>query len=146
MAENCVCLHMQSASRAIARHFDGALRPLGLTNWQFAVLLALHRAAPVAIGDLAERLVMDRSTATANLKPLTRRGLVENQPHPKDGRVRLVALTDHGRAVLADAVELWAVAGNPVAHCLSRREVRALCRTLRRVSSIHHSPRPSAAK
>ena len=94
IAETCLCLHVQTAGRAVARHADDVFRPLGLTNGQFAMLLTLHRAAPVTVGDLAKRLTMDPSTATADLKPLERRGLVVSRSHATDGRVRLVALTD----------------------------------------------------
>ncbi|MCI0430181.1 MAG: MarR family winged helix-turn-helix transcriptional regulator [Rhodospirillales bacterium] len=146
IAENCVGLHMQSAGRAAARHFDDVLRPLSLTNWQFAMLLTLHRAAPVTIGHLAERLAMDRTTAAANLKPLERRGLVESGPHQTDRRVRLVALMDAGRAALADAVELWADADDVVTQGLSDSEVRTLCQTLRRISRTHHSTRRSRSR
>ena len=93
IAETCLCLHVQTAGRAVARHADDVFRPLGLTNGQFAMLLTLHRAAPVTVGDLAKRLTMDPSTATADLKPLGRRGLVVSRSHATDGRVRLVALT-----------------------------------------------------
>jgi hypothetical protein len=30
--DTCLCLHLQQAARALARRFDAALRPLGLTN------------------------------------------------------------------------------------------------------------------
>lgn len=50
---------------------------------------------------------MDRTTLTANLKPLERRRLVATAPDPKDGRARLLRLTPAGRAVLAKAVPIW---------------------------------------
>ncbi len=132
--ETCVCLQIQSASRAVAKHIDNVFRPLNLTNWQFAMLLTLHRAAPITVGFLAERLAMDRSTATANLKPLERRDLVKSNADEADGRARLVALTVAGDAVLADAVGLWAAAGDRVTQGLSDTDLHALCRTLRRIS------------
>lgn len=42
----CLCLHVQRAARALARRFDEALRPVGLTNGQFSLLMALNRPAP----------------------------------------------------------------------------------------------------
>jgi DNA-binding MarR family transcriptional regulator len=126
IAETCLCLHVQTAGRVVARHADDVFRPLGLTNGQFATLLTLHRAAPVPVGDLAERLTMDPSTATADPKPLERRGLVVSRSRATDGRVRLVALTDFGRAVLAAAIEFWVAADGRASRGLSGSQVRAL--------------------
>ena len=75
--DTCLCLHLQRAARAVARHFDAALRPHGLTNGQFSLLMSLNRPEPPSIGSVAALLAMDRTTLTANLKPLERRGLVK---------------------------------------------------------------------
>lgn len=103
----CLCLHAQRAARALARRFDEALRPVGLTNGQFSLLMSLNRPEPPAMGSVAELLAMDRTTLTAALKPLERRGLLAVSPDPRDRRSRLLALTEEGRAVLADAVPIW---------------------------------------
>lgn len=105
--DTCLCLHVQRAARALARRFDDALRPLGLTNGQFSLLMALHRPDPPAIGAVADLLAMDRTTLTAALKPLRRRGLVEIEVDPRDRRGRLLMLTPQGRALLAAAVPVW---------------------------------------
>ena len=105
--DRCLCLHLQRAARAIARRFDEALRPFGLTNGQYSLLMSLNRPAPPRIGDVAPLLAMDRTTLTANLKPLERRGLVEVEVDPKDKRSRRLRLTDAGRDVLVAAVPVW---------------------------------------
>jgi len=103
----CLCLHAQRAARALARRFDEALRPTGLTNGQFSLLMSLNRPAPPAMGQVATLLAMDRTTLTAALKPLERRGLVTIGVDPKDRRGRLLALTDAGRDLLARAFPIW---------------------------------------
>src|ERR1700683_2498808 len=75
--DSCFCLHVQRAARALARRFDDALRPLGLTQGQFSLLMSLNRPEPPRIGDVSALLAMDRTTLTANLKPLERRGLLK---------------------------------------------------------------------
>jgi DNA-binding MarR family transcriptional regulator len=50
---------------------------------------------------------MDRTTLTANLKPLARRGLVKVTVDPSDRRSRRLILTAAGRAALAAAVPVW---------------------------------------
>ena len=105
--DRCLCLHIQRAARAIARRFDEALRPFGLTNGQFSLLMALNRPQPPRIGDVAHILAMDRTTLTANLKPLDRRGLVEIVVDPEDRRGRRLRLSDAGRDLLVAAVPVW---------------------------------------
>jgi DNA-binding MarR family transcriptional regulator len=105
--DTCLCLHLQRAARATARRFDEALRPLQLTNGQFSLMMSLNRPDPATIGSIAALLAMDRTTLTAALKPLERRGLVVVKPDPEDGRSRLVMLTRTGRYLLAKAVPIW---------------------------------------
>ncbi|HAJ19235.1 MAG TPA: hypothetical protein DCL95_04110, partial [Rhodospirillaceae bacterium] len=50
---------------------------------------------------------MDRTTLTAALKPLQRRGLVTVQPDEKDARARRLTLTDAGRDTLKAALPIW---------------------------------------
>ncbi|MYZ48739.1 MarR family winged helix-turn-helix transcriptional regulator [Propylenella binzhouense] len=105
--DTCLCLHAQRAARALARRFDEALRPVGLTSGQFSLLMSLNRPHPPSMGEVAAVLALDRTTLTANLKPLERRGLVAASPDPRDRRTRRLALTEAGRAALADALPIW---------------------------------------
>jgi DNA-binding MarR family transcriptional regulator len=105
--DTCLCLHLQRAARAVARRFDQALRPLGITNGQFSLLMSLNRPAPPTMGDVAALLAMDRTTLTAALKPLERQGLVTISVDPVDKRSRRPALTWDGGALLAKAVPIW---------------------------------------
>jgi DNA-binding MarR family transcriptional regulator len=103
----CLCLHVQRAARALARRFDEALRPVGLTNGQFSLLMSLNRPEPPSMAPVAALLAMDRTTLTAALKPLERRGLVRVMPDPNDRRGRLLLLTAKGEEALAAAVPIW---------------------------------------
>lgn len=105
--DTCLCLHLQRAARAVSRRFDEALRPLGLTNGQFSLMMSLNRPAPPTIGSVASLLAMDRTTLTAALKPLGRRGLIEIQVDAADRRSRRLVLTPEGRELLAEALPIW---------------------------------------
>ncbi len=105
--DTCLCLHVQRAARALARRFDNALKPLGLNNGQFSLMMALNRPQPAPMGPVAEVLAMDRTTLTAAVKVLERRGLVETLPHPDDRRSRLMRLTPEGTALLSQALPIW---------------------------------------
>ena len=105
--DRCLCLHVQRAARALGRRFDLALRPHGLTNGQFSVLMSLNRPEPPSMGPVASLLAMDRTTLTAALKPLERRGLVQVTPDLNDARSRILKLTAKGRKLLAEALPVW---------------------------------------
>lgn len=104
--DRCLCLHIQRAARALARRFDEALKPVGLTHGQYSLLMSLNRSPPT-IGETAFLLAMDRTTLTANLKPLERRGLLVQLPDQRDKRTRRLHLTDQGRDTLKQAVPIW---------------------------------------
>ena len=103
----CLCLHVQRAARALARRFDEVLRPFGLTNGQFSLLMSLNRPEPPSMGPVASLLAMDRTTLTAALKPLERRGLVKVSQDPSDRRGRILTLTAKGQNLLTRAVPIW---------------------------------------
>src|SRR5579862_7629271 len=117
----CLCLHLQRAARAVARRFDQAFRPLGLTNGQFSLLMALNRPQPPTISDVARLLAMDRTTLTADLKPLERRGLVEITIDNTDRRSRRPHLTPVGRETHACIEAALAAGANRL-----RADLRAL--------------------
>ncbi len=103
----CLCLHVKRAARALARRFDDALRPIGLTNGQFSLMMSLNRPQPPEMGAVASLLGMDRTTLTAALKPLQRRRLLKVRVNSEDRRGRALTLTPEGRRLLARAVPVW---------------------------------------
>jgi DNA-binding MarR family transcriptional regulator len=132
--ETCLCLHLQQAARAVGRRFDAALRPLGLTNGQFSLMMSLNRPRAASIGDISALLAMDRTTLTANLKPLQRRGLVMVSVDDADKRSRRLMLTPAGRALLVAALPVWENEHAAIEDLLTdvdpdrlRADLRALC-------------------
>ncbi len=105
--DRCLCLHTQRAARAMARRFDEAFRPFGITSGQFSLLMSLNRPEPPRIADLAPFLAMDRTTLTAALKPLQRRGLVAVEADASDARAKRLLLTRDGEALLAEVAPVW---------------------------------------
>ena len=130
----CLCLHVQRAARALARRFDEALRPFELTNGQFSLLMSLNRPEPPPMGPVASLLAMDRTTLTAALKPLERRGLVKVYPDPSDRRSRILKLTPKGRNLMVRAVPVWKRVHDEVEHFLPNGGPEELRRNLRALS------------
>lgn len=117
----CTCFHLRKASRVVTQIFDEVLQPSGLLINQFTLLVAVNIAGAIAITHLAQELVMDRTTLTRNIKPLLRQGLIQVQPG-QDQRVRVVSLTDEGKAALSKALPLWEVAQARVIEQLGKEQ------------------------
>ena len=99
------------------------LRPVferaGLTDGDFDVLAALRRAGdPFALtpGQLAERTMITSGTVTKRVDRLAAACLVTRERVEHDGRVRRIALTATGRALVDDVVE---------AHCANEERLLA---------------------
>jgi DNA-binding MarR family transcriptional regulator len=127
----CLCLHVQRAARALARRFDDAMRPLQLTNGQFSLMMSLNRPKPARMAAVASLLAVDRTTLTAALKPLERRGLVKVTTDPADRRSRLLTLTQKGRRLLARAIPIWEHTHREVEDLLPKRDPDRLRNNLR---------------
>lgn len=105
--DRCLCLVTQRAARKLARRFDIAFRPLGMTHGQFSLMVALGAPRAWNMTDLAGFLGMDRTTLTAAVTTLARRKLVKSVPDEEDQRSKRVLLTASGRALIAKAVPVW---------------------------------------
>jgi DNA-binding MarR family transcriptional regulator len=134
--DTCLCLHAQRAARALARRFDEALRPLGLTNGQFSLMMSLNRPAPASMGSVAALLAMDRTTLTAALKPLERRGLIRISVGETDKRSRLMSLTPAGEDLLSRAAPIWTQTHREIDALLSDSDPERLRRDLRAISDV----------
>lgn len=132
--DTCLCLHVQRAARAVARRYDEAFRPLELTSGQFSLMMSLNRPEAPSIGNVAALLAMDRTTLTAALKPLERRGLVTVTVDPADKRSRLMTLTPAGRTLLSAALPLWERTQAEIERHLTGSDPDRLRATLRALS------------
>ena len=77
------------------------------------------------MGAVAELLAMDRTSLTANLKPLQRNDLVVMAVDASDRRIKRVALTAAGKRVLAEALPVWTLVHAEVDIGLAFREASA---------------------
>jgi DNA-binding MarR family transcriptional regulator len=105
-AQMCACGNLRRASRAITQRYDAILAPSGLTTPQFGLLAHLARLGPITLGNLAQRMGMDRTTLTRDLTPLVREGYVVIEAG-EDRRTRVARLTPAGEAALNRARPLW---------------------------------------
>ena len=104
--DHCVCANLRKAARVVTQAYDEVFRPLDLKATQIIILVRVAKAGSMTINVLAEKLSLDRTTLTRNLKPLQRGGYLRVDAG-KDKRERVVVLTPKGQAVLVKAFPLW---------------------------------------
>jgi DNA-binding MarR family transcriptional regulator len=109
---DCNCTALRKASRRLSHLYDSVLAPAGLKSTQYSILSEISRWAetPPTVRELADALVMDRSTLGHNLRPLERDQLVSLESAAADRRRKYVVVTRKGRATFAEAKKLWRTA------------------------------------
>jgi DNA-binding MarR family transcriptional regulator len=126
-------MRLRKATRRVSQIYDRSLEQAGMTVTQYGLLGQLARYDGIGIGALAEKLIMDPTTLTRNLRPLERRGLVAMKPDKNDKRSRCLHLTASGRAAFEQAVPAWVRAQRRVEDALGGSETAALNEALDRV-------------
>jgi DNA-binding MarR family transcriptional regulator len=105
----CYALAARKSDRYLSRLYDSHLVPAGLSVSQFAILGLLRAHGPLKIGELADRLIMERTSLVRALKPLQASGWVVAERSDND-RAFDVTLSPLGLEKLAEAMPLWAKA------------------------------------
>lgn len=105
----CTNLKLRQLSRAVSRHYDAYVTPVGLKGTQYSLLSHIVLSGPIRPSDLAQRLKLDASTLTRNLQPLVAQGWVVQGPGD-DARSRAIVATVAGQAVRAEAQRAWKAA------------------------------------
>lgn len=114
----CACFAVRRAARVVTQHYDRSLRPSGLRATQFTLLTMLTLGGPLPLSRAADRLGMERTTLTRNLRPLLAQGLVM-VGHGTDRRVRTVTITPKGHHAAVAALPHWRRAQRAVARHLT---------------------------
>ena len=129
----CTCMRLRKASRRVSQIYDRSLEPFGLTITQYGLLGHLAKFDGISIGALAEKLIMDPTTLSRNLRPLERQGFVVLKPDRRDRRSRCLHLTASGRKAFERAKPAWARAQQHVEQVLGEAEIPVLHAALDRV-------------
>jgi DNA-binding MarR family transcriptional regulator len=101
-----ICFPLYAAAHAIGRAYRPLLEPLGLTYPQYLVMLVLWESAPLSVGEIGSRLLLDSGTLTPLLKRLESAGLVQRRRDPGDERRVVVDLQSAGRELEVQAREV----------------------------------------
>jgi len=125
VGRRCACFNLRRVTRAVTQLYDDFLRPTGLRVTQFSVLVALRNLEQATVNQLAEKLVVDRTTLTRNLRPLEQSGFVRTRPG-LDRRVREISLTPAGIEKLHQALPRWREAQGQMRRALGRDRLERL--------------------
>lgn len=104
--KDCHCLEARRRARAITRRYEEQLRPFGLRATQFSVLATLQLKGPTPVTELADFLVLERTTMTRAAAVMQKHDWIEPAP-TKDARVRAWQLTQTGREKFKQAFPAW---------------------------------------
>ncbi len=132
---DCACFNVRKAARAITRFYDSVLEPSGIQGTQFSLLTVAHLAGELPITETADRLGVDRTTLTRNLKVLETRGFIAVGPG-KDGRTKSIQLTTAGREALMKALPYWKKAQQTVVQDLGHARFKTLMKELSAIRSL----------
>jgi DNA-binding MarR family transcriptional regulator len=106
MTSQCACLNARKAARLLSQLYDGALRPVGVRSTQLPLLATIGLRGSLTVTELAEAVVIDRTTLTRSLLLLEQHGWVRSTAGD-DLRMREISLTPRGREQLRRAIPLW---------------------------------------
>ncbi|MEQ8397438.1 MarR family winged helix-turn-helix transcriptional regulator [Thalassobaculum sp.] len=130
----CTCAALRRTARRMTQIYDDALKPTGLKLTQYSLLAMLAQAGEPSITDLADLMMMDRTTLTRNLRPLQAAGWVRLGTGG-DKRSRSVVLTAKGESTLQAARPVWRQAEASIRGKLGADGGRQLRRLLAETSS-----------
>lgn len=101
-------------SREFSRNYH---ERFGLSRAEWRVLAHLAAEGPASVREIHAHVDLDKSRVSRAATRLEGEGLISKEEHPSDGRLVTLALTDAGRAVMA---ELAGIANEFQADLLSR--------------------------
>jgi len=122
----CACDQLRRVTRGVTARYDTGMVASGLKPTQLPIFVGLGSEGDLPLSVFAEKLALDRTTLTRNLKVLEDRGLIRTYEHAEDARVRMVSLTLAGSAMLKGALEHWAEVQADVEEKFGRERLIAL--------------------
>jgi DNA-binding MarR family transcriptional regulator len=132
----CSCNMMRKSARKITQFYENSLREAGIKPTQFAILASLANTGPIQLTQLADRLLLERTSLTRNLNILERNTWIDIQPGEEDSRQRVVSLSKSGYKQLDYAIPYWQKAQKAIAKDMGQDTITGLKRTLDEMTEI----------
>ncbi len=132
----CSCNMMRKSARKITQFYENNLREAGIKPTQFSILATLANTGPIQLTQLANRLILERTSLTRNLNVLERNTWIDIQPGEEDSRQRVVSLTRNGYKQLDCAIPYWQKAQKAIAKDMGQETIIGLRTTLDEMTEI----------
>ena len=133
MNQQCIAFCVRKASRVMTAYFDEVLSDIGLKSTQLSILVTLANIGPVGMAALAEKLNLEQSTLSRNLKPLDKGGFISTRQSVQ-GRGKEAFLTQLGLRIVEKAIPRWEDAQNKalqaLADCISMQDFQYIMQQL----------------
>ena len=104
---DCNGFATRQAARYITRLYERHLAAADVTSAQFSILVLLSEAPGMTMNELADAMVMERTSLVRAIKPMERDGWLKAARAAKDTRILVLSLTDAGESKLQEALPLW---------------------------------------
>ena len=137
--QGCTNFKLRQLLRSVSRLYDAQISQAGLKGSQYSLLSFVLQLGPIAPSDLAQRMGLDASTLSRNLRPLIDKGWVVQGPGP-DARSRSLEITPDGRAKQAEARRHWKAAQQILNQRLGTAEVARLHQMIDRTQALLQAP------
>ncbi|MDB5685069.1 MAG: MarR family transcriptional regulator [Sphingomonas bacterium] len=121
---------LRRAWRDVDRRFQYHFRTLRLTAPQYSILILVNANPDCTPGDLVQPLGISQNNLVGIIGDLIDRGYVRKAAHSQDRRARILALTESGSAVLAEAHAAHAVYAAEYLRRIGADNLRELVRLL----------------
>lgn len=104
--ENQLCFRLYASSREVIKKYKPILDQYNLTYTQYLTMLVLWENEKITVKDIGEKLHLDSGTLTPLIKKLENMNLVTKYRSKEDHRVVIVELTDKGRNLKDDMIDV----------------------------------------
>ena len=104
--ENQLCFRLYASSREVIKKYKPILDQYNLTYTQYLTMLVLWENETITVKGIGEKLHLDSGTLTPLIKKLEKMNLVTKYRSKEDDRVVIVELTDEGRNLKDDMIDV----------------------------------------
>lgn len=131
----CTCMTVRKANRALFRFYEEAFADCPVSITQFSILRTLVRQGPTPLSDLADALIMERTSLYRTIKPLIEMKAVSVKAAPA-GKAKIVSATARGKSLIAKSKPQWDKAQAAVIGVLGESRWRDLSQTLLSIPAL----------
>lgn len=131
----CSCFYMRRAARMLTRQYAETMKAAGLKSSQFSILSILSHHGQLTISELAEKMGLERTSLSRNLRPMEKDGLISISDELEKRR-RYIQLSSQGKAAYKKALPLWNKAQLQFQEQMGVQELKKLKTLLKRTAEV----------